>query len=270
VHPFIFHPLSTRLSTLRAAIQHFTRSFPFPSTTPSNKPYNPKLTLISSIFPTAVRYVPARMAPPVPLYPPRGSTLTRPSQASPAHPPSPSTQYHLQTAIKSLNSLSSPSLAAILLFIHHPIYTTTLDHLQNAKKNTSSSPLDLPSLLQPYDACSFGPCQNGAACTTVPPAREYSCTCLPGFSGTDCESNVDDCAGVTCPEHHVCVDGVNKYSCECPPGRSTNVLDPPNKLYIHVLCMLGLNIQDIILNLIKQDQDHQTEFISDMVFCHYN
>ncbi|XP_022085321.1 protein crumbs-like isoform X2 [Acanthaster planci] len=73
-----------------------------------------------------------------------------------------------------------------------------------------------------YDACDIRkPCQNGATCTTPPlPSQEYTCTCVPGFNGTNCEINIDDCLGHDCNATLglVCFDEVNGYRCACPVG----------------------------------------------------
>lgn len=38
-----------------------------------------------------------------------------------------------------------------------------------------------------------------------------------GFTGQNCEENVDDCPGHGCQNGGTCVDGVNTYNCRCPP-----------------------------------------------------
>lgn len=38
-----------------------------------------------------------------------------------------------------------------------------------------------------------------------------------GFTGQNCEENVDDCPGNSCQNGGTCVDGVNTYNCRCPP-----------------------------------------------------
>lgn len=38
-----------------------------------------------------------------------------------------------------------------------------------------------------------------------------------GFTGQNCEENVDDCPGNNCRNGGACVDGVNTYNCRCPP-----------------------------------------------------
>lgn len=39
----------------------------------------------------------------------------------------------------------------------------------------------------------------------------------PGFEGSICERNVDDCPNHNCQNGGICVDGVNTYNCRCPP-----------------------------------------------------
>ncbi len=37
-----------------------------------------------------------------------------------------------------------------------------------------------------------------------------------GFSGQNCSVNIDDCDNHMCQNGGSCVDGINKYTCECP------------------------------------------------------
>lgn len=49
-------------------------------------------------------------------------------------------------------------------------------------------------------------------------AAGYVCQCPTGFTGNNCQVNINDCDQVTCPKGHVCVDLINNYECRCPPG----------------------------------------------------
>jgi hypothetical protein len=48
-----------------------------------------------------------------------------------------------------------------------------------------------------------------------------SCTCNAGFEGDDCGTDINECTagdGVVCGGASSCVDGVNKYTCNCASG----------------------------------------------------
>ena len=42
--------------------------------------------------------------------------------------------------------------------------------------------------------------------------------CDLGFTGADCEININECAGVNCSGNGVCVDGINSFTCNCNAG----------------------------------------------------
>ncbi|CAN7992735.1 unnamed protein product, partial [Ixodes hexagonus] len=85
--------------------------------------------------------------------------------------------------------------------------------------------------------CSPSPCRNGAHCLersnaslyqenylglfpepfSYASAAGYLCLCPPGYNGTDCENDIDDCASHNCVHGH-CVDLVNAFRCECSAG----------------------------------------------------
>lgn len=44
------------------------------------------------------------------------------------------------------------------------------------------------------------PCKNGATCTNTGEGS-YTCECLSGYTGTNCEIEVDDC------QHRPCMNG---------------------------------------------------------------
>jgi hypothetical protein len=65
------------------------------------------------------------------------------------------------------------------------------------------------------DDCAANPCINGD-CTDG--ADGYACSCLPGYEGVDCETNTNDCAANPCENGGICTDGIDGYSCQCDAG----------------------------------------------------
>ncbi|AUX33647.1 calcium-binding EGF-like domain-containing protein [Sorangium sp. So ce296] len=88
------------------------------------------------------------------------------------------------------------------------------------------------------DPCASAPCQNGGACAAT--ESGYTCTCAPGWTGTNCETNIDECAPSPCV-HGTCNDEVDGYTCTCAPGFSgtnceTNIDDCASGPCVHGAC----------------------------------
>ncbi|CAI8037838.1 Protein eyes shut [Geodia barretti] len=72
------------------------------------------------------------------------------------------------------------------------------------------------------DPCSNKPCVNGSCTPGI--SADYSCECFTGFTGTDCDENIDDCPGSECV-NGTCVDGIANYTCDCDPGFNGTLCD---------------------------------------------
>ncbi|CAF1198564.1 unnamed protein product [Adineta ricciae] len=64
------------------------------------------------------------------------------------------------------------------------------------------------------------PCQNNATCSSDNTTLlGYSCMCLPGFNGTQCQYNYRPCQSSTCLNNGICNETSNTtFTCSCSPG----------------------------------------------------
>ena len=69
------------------------------------------------------------------------------------------------------------------------------------------------------DECAASLCRNAESCENT--AGNYTCHCIKGFSGLNCETNLNDCRG-QCLNGATCIDLIDQYHCACQPGFSGN------------------------------------------------
>ncbi|XP_015114081.1 protein eyes shut [Diachasma alloeum] len=68
-----------------------------------------------------------------------------------------------------------------------------------------------------WDDCWSDPCMNGGTCTDAVAA--YNCTCPEGFIGTNCEQKYSECMNQPCLNNGTCID-YNGFTCQCQDGYS--------------------------------------------------
>eukprot|EP01050_Picozoa_sp_SAG11_P021697 SAG11_NODE_3916_length_2150_cov_1.076060_2_plen_268_part_00 len=68
------------------------------------------------------------------------------------------------------------------------------------------------------DDCASTPCAFGAVCADAGAGYGYHCYCADGFLGPDCEQESDECGSSPCSCDAVCSDNLDQYTCTCPPG----------------------------------------------------
>jgi len=89
-----------------------------------------------------------------------------------------------------------------------------------------------------------------------------SCTCAGGFEGDRCETNIDDCPGHQCQNNATCLDGVDRYSCNCPPGFTGKLIIRSPLTVVEGRCAIksvrllyppvnGVKLADILFSLLS-------------------
>lgn len=63
--------------------------------------------------------------------------------------------------------------------------------------------------------CDPQPCLNGGLCTDL--VNDFKCTCPDGFFGKQCTSRFDYCSSNPCINGGTCESGANEFICQCPP-----------------------------------------------------
>ena len=62
----------------------------------------------------------------------------------------------------------------------------------------------------------MSPCWHNATC--IDGVANYTCDCVPGYTGKNCETDINECESNPCQNGGTCIDGVNKYTCNCTGG----------------------------------------------------
>ncbi|XP_047908054.2 protein crumbs homolog 2 isoform X5 [Anser cygnoides] len=69
-----------------------------------------------------------------------------------------------------------------------------------------------------YDACIKHDCPAHSVCNRTEGLLEYECICMPGFTGINCDAEIDECASYPCQNGASCIDHIGLYTCTCAPG----------------------------------------------------
>ncbi len=133
---------------------------------------------------------------------------------------------------------------------NHGIVLRTTSRKRWAFASSENSRVSLRPLLTisystPDEHCAPNPCQNGGSCTNG--WSGFTCSCAPGFTGTTCETDIDDCVADPCLNGGSCTDDVLGYTCGCAAGYAgdnceTNLDEcTPNPCLFGGVCTDGVN-----------------------------
>ncbi|XP_042579334.1 versican a [Cyprinus carpio] len=124
----------------------------------------------------------------------------------------PTTQSEITTPFPSLEDVSEVALVK-----------SPPPSIQN--ESTTHSTADLPYTMigQTFDIpdvhpCSDDVCLNGGSCAKI--VGDQICSCPPGYSGDQCEIDIDECHTNPCHNGGTCIDGLNSFTCVCLPSYS--------------------------------------------------
>ena len=73
-----------------------------------------------------------------------------------------------------------------------------------------------PLFLSEINECDSNPCQHNSTCYDL--INDFLCTCQPGYTAKQCQTNIDDCQEKPCFNNGTCQDLVNNYTCKCTQG----------------------------------------------------
>ncbi|XP_059403149.1 versican core protein-like [Carassius carassius] len=138
-----------------------------------------------------------------------------------------STEIPIQEEAQMTSSVpTTQSETAIPFSSHEDVSEATLvksspSSAQN--ESTTHSTADLPYTMmgQTFDisdvhSCSDDVCLNGGSCVKIVGAQ--ICSCPPGYSGDQCEIDIDECHTNPCRNGGTCIDGLNSFTCVCLPS----------------------------------------------------
>ncbi|VDL65192.1 unnamed protein product [Nippostrongylus brasiliensis] len=69
-----------------------------------------------------------------------------------------------------------------------------------------------------YPNCTADLCHNGGTCIPFQNGTEDICQCAPGFTGSKCQYDINECIADNGGCHHDCVNTIGTFYCRCWTG----------------------------------------------------
>ncbi|KAJ7409870.1 Delta and Notch-like epidermal growth factor-related receptor [Willisornis vidua] len=105
------------------------------------------------------------------------------------------------------------------------------------------------SVCEEFDACQSQPCQNNATCTDGVQKHDgssFTCSCLPGYTGELCQSEIDHCLQQPCQNGGTCSSNIHGFSCQCPEGYHGLYCEEEYNECLSAPCQNGATCRDLV------------------------
>ena len=115
------------------------------------------------------------------------------------------------------------------------------------------------------DECASGPCENGGNCTDL--VNRFVCTCVPGFSGVMCQTQIDDCTSNPCFSFSMSeTHNVTNSDTRCYHIDGSPVCNPPLQLIAGTTTCFHLDLTvDNAIRLQSDGEFHGILYVGDSV-----
>ncbi|XP_021365713.1 uncharacterized protein LOC110458370 [Mizuhopecten yessoensis] len=187
------------------------------------------LSTVQSLSTTTTTTTTTTPAPPTPTPAPPTPTPTPPTTTQTPKPPTTTQTPKLPTTTQTPKPPTTPTTATTIPTTKPPPPTTTTTPLPpttttppptTTKKPTTittattQSQTSTPTTSKAPVTCNDQPCENSGFCRVLE-LGGFFCQCPGGYTGTRCETDVNECAMSPCKNGGSCKNNPGSYTCDC-------------------------------------------------------